>query len=134
MKWPLVSRAKHEQEVNSLVAINTQVHRSMAHRDGEVTQLLAERVSTEARYAELLSKYHSLKLQGFTETPPPAAAPVTPPVDPVMQAVNAASAGKDAKVRRAMLRQVGIDRKADLPDEEIIRRIQLGNRVEQEFA
>lgn len=82
--------------------------------------------------ADLLGKYHQLKLQGFASPGP--VQPIDPPaVDPVMQAVNSATAGRDAKVRAMALRQVATDRQAELSDEEIIMRIQRGNRVEEEF-
>lgn len=89
-------------------------------------------VASEARYAELLTRYHQLRLQGHVPVEIPEAAPAKP-VDPVIAAVNRACRGKDAAVRTAMLRQVQADRGADVPDEEIIRRINTGHRPMDEM-
>ena len=92
-----------------------------------------EMVRAETRYADLMASYRTLRLQGHVEaTPVPTVEP--PKIDPVIQAVNAASAGLDGRVRAAMLRQVAIDRKADLSDEAIIDRIRRGNRPAEEFS
>lgn len=89
-------------------------------------------VADAARYAELLTKYHQLKLQGFTPEPV-ASKPEKPSRDPVMEAVSRACAGKGELVLQSALRQVKIDREAKLSDEEIILRIQRGNRPADEF-
>lgn len=86
------------------------------------------------RYDDLLARYHMLKLQGFAE---PAPQPVPFPrqaIDPITAAVNTASAGKDPEIRAAMMMQVGRDRNAGLKDDEIIRRIQRGNRPAEEVG
>lgn len=130
MRLPWVSRDAHERAVS-----NERNEVTSYIRDFTKSLAAAERamVASEARYAELLTRYHALKLQGFAA---PAPEPVPPPVttpDPVLTAVNQASAGKDPRVRSAMLAQVAIDRKAELDDERIILRIQRGNRPGEEL-
>lgn len=93
--------------------------------DAERSAHERDMVRSEVRYAELMASFLSLRLQGATEpTPAPVVKPVK--VDPVLQAIDAKA--PDAKTRAQMLRQVAIDRKADLPEAEIVARIHRGNR------
>lgn len=116
MKLPWVSRSEYDLAIVQLNAARTA---------GE--QYAAWWAGVAARYDDLLAKYHMLKLQGAT-APEPQRAVESAPRDPVMEAVNVACAGKDAKVRAAMLTQVKRDRTAKMPDAEIILRIQRGSR------
>lgn len=119
MIWPWVSRAEHNEVTDAYRHILEQSH--------------AVRRDLETRYADLLGKYHELKLAGAKPKEPEPVIERTP-IDPVTEAVNAASAGMDGKVRVAMLRQVAVDRNAGLSTMDIIARIQRGNRPAEEVV
>ncbi len=146
MRWPLVWRSTLEAVethrdflVEELAGAKATVKMVMAYHNELADEISREGarhekdiVRAESRYADLMVSYRMLRLQGFT---PPPAEPVASPAekpDPVLAAVNAAA--KDAKTRTLMLRQVEIDRNADLTDVEIIQRIQRGNRPAEEIA
>lgn len=133
MKLPWVSRDQHD-------AWRKAAENAMRHCDllDAVCQRLEARadrdlVASEARYAELMVAYKQLRLQGFAqptvETPREAQR-----FDPVMQAVNQACQGKDVRVRAAMIAQVALDRKAEMPELEIIQRIERGARPAEEMT
>jgi hypothetical protein len=128
MRWPWVSRALYEAElarIDDLARVSDRMLMEMgAKHEAEITRYKA----SDERYADLLSKYHQLKVQGFSAPAPQPVIPTRPPVDPVVSAVNAACAGKDAAVRQAALKQIAIDRMAALSDDVIIARIRRGNR------
>lgn len=112
-----------------VTAANDRLYEAGAASRAESDRHERDMVRSEARYAELMASYRMLKLQGAHE---PVAIPTLPEpkVDPVMAAVNAKA--PDAKTRASMLRQVERDRKAELSDEEIIMRINRGNRPAEE--
>lgn len=123
MKWPWVSRAQADRltaEANALAR----------YSDGQILDLQERIIGWQKRYDDLLARYHMLKLQGFgAESIPANPTQNRIPIDPVMLAVNEACAGKDVKVRKAMLAQVKRDREATkLTDEQIIARIHRGSR------
>lgn len=122
MKWPLVSRAALEIAEAQLVASR------------EANRQVLEMWAAEAnRHAALLEKYHALKLSGAS-LPEPERTIAPRVVDPIQAAINKASTGKDPKVRAAMWRQVEIDRKAGLKDDEIVVRVLAGNRPADDIA
>lgn len=142
MKWPLAWRSTLDADVADFEdtlrrervyaeAFAGKADSALAHRDEIIKRLeaKAERdlVASEARYSELMTRFVQLTLQGFTAPAPIPTMPVVT-LDPVQEAVNAACAGKDPKVRAQMLRQIAIDRDAKLAPEDIILRIQRGNR------
>ncbi len=137
MRFPWVSRSLFERQERWFLREredHIEAQRLFCARaDMAERRLEREMVSSQAMYAELLTRYHQLKLNGFVEHKEPVL-PLTEPVDPVMQAVNEACAGKGIAVRKAMLLQVRHDRAAELNDEAIIMRIRRGNRVEDEFS
>lgn len=121
MSFPWVSRAQH----------NTTLAAADADTNTTIALLLGQLSTANKRYDDLLARYHMLKLQGFAE-PAPERVIARPTIDPIMQAINAASAGKDHRVRAAMLAQVETDRADKMSDEAIIARIQRGNRPMEE--
>lgn len=79
-----------------------------------------------AQHADLLARYHMLRLQGHVAPEPPSPAPPPAPErDPVQTAILEA-AGGDARKYTLMLRQAARDRDAGLDDEEIIQAIHHG--------
>lgn len=124
-RWPWVSRTHHAAALRDHVALND------LFREAKVIAQHSEREAWR-RYDDLFARYHMLKLQGAT-IPEPARTAQAPKVDPVLVAINAACA-RHPELRPAMLRQVAIDRAADLTDERIILRIQRGNRPADECA
>ena len=79
-----------------------------------------------AQHADLLARYHMLRLQGHAAPEPaPAPPPPAPERDPVQAAILEA-AGSDARKYTLMWRQAARDRDANVPDEEIIRAIRNG--------
>ncbi len=145
MRWPWTNRAPETRD--PLIFLREIAEARQAKAEAELAmwrgraessaaQVLVHQEHASAtgkRYDDLLARYHMLKLQGFAE-PTPQPTITTPTVDPVTQAVNAACAGKDSKVRGAMLNQVALFRVAKLSDDEIIARIQRGNRPADEIA
>lgn len=91
MRWPWVSRAAYEAEVES--------------REAWMKEAVQFRVSSSAwaeqatalirSYDALLEKYHALKLQGAAKPEPVPALPKREP-DPVTQAVIAMAQGRPA--------------------------------------
>ncbi len=115
MKLPWVSRALYEQVVADY---------ALAER-----WFLGEREANEKwqtaavkHYDDLLARYHMLKLQGFAEPTP----------QPTITRIIATFALRI--IRGAMLNQVALFRVAKLSDDEIIARIQRGNRPADEIA
>lgn len=86
-----------------------------------------EMVRGEARYAELMTSYRQLRLQGYVETPVVSHVHADSPIDPIEAAINLASRGKTMDVRQAMSRQAEMDRKL-MTVEQVVLRIQQGSR------
>lgn len=123
MKWPWVSREVYEAWRE---AMGVELERQ--HADTlRLCALWSDRlIESERRYSELMASYRMLRVQGHAEPAPSPVLPTTPPVDPVLSAINRMA--PDARTRASMLRQVSIDRRNELSDEEIIRRIEHGSR------
>lgn len=131
--WPWVSRgdmvaALVRQQLSSEARI-ADLKSSHAHildaLDRQIGRICEERDAMALRY-------HALKLQGASEPEPPRVVERTV-VDPVIAAVNIACVGKE-QARKGMLVQVARDREAELSDQDIILRIQRGNRPQEEVA
>lgn len=133
MNWPFVSRTLHDAALATITRIEheNQIGRIESSRWFNHYEDLLERERAER--ADLLARYHALKLNGASTPEPTPAIPVKP-VDPVLSAINDASAGKDAKVRVGMTRQAAVDKEAGLKPEDIILRIQRGNRPAEEVG
>lgn len=123
MKLPIISRAVAQEQYE-------QLERNTV-RALDFASARAERA--EKQYDDLMARFTMLKLQGFAEPTPTVTMP-TAAIDPVFHAINVASAGKDARVRRGMIAQAAADKAASVPQEEIIARIQRGNRPAEEVA
>jgi hypothetical protein len=94
------------------------------------------RAAWAARYDELLTKYHQLKLQGYTAPEPRSAVPLPPAIDmrsDISRAIDEIPASRDSRNRKAMLDQVDADRAAGVSDAEIVLRIRRGNRPAEEL-
>lgn len=126
MKLPWISR--HDYDL-----VTTQLTASRDASIRYIDALVAELRRADDRFNTLFASYHSLKLQGFSEATPQIVPPPPTP-DPVMDAINAVSAGKDAKVRAGMIRQAARDKKAGLDPEEIVARIYRGHRPGDEMV
>lgn len=139
MEW--TDALHHERERYAKAEATIQHLRTMMdvqHQSGGDNLLRAKGAEIRAERAEqlyddLLARYHALKLQGAT-TPEPERTIPAKPIDPVLSAINDASAGKDAKVRVGMIRQAAVDKEAGLKPEDIILRIQRGNRPAEEVG
>lgn len=116
MKWPWVSRELYERASWD----------AAMHREG-VTLAAGQYATLSTRYADLLEKYHALKLLG-AEVPAPRLVPEKREPDPVVLAVNAA--GRSPAVRSLMLQQAKRDRAAGMEDTEIVDRIERGTGVD----
>lgn len=155
MKLPFVARLEHEralhdveywkQETSHLAgnlsrsaemvdsltkqldALKAALLKQMALLEASDARHERDVVRSEARYADMASRYHMLKLQGATLPPVPVSVQVEQ--DPVTAAVNAACIGNRA-LRAQMLRQVERDRAAGFKDLEIVTRIQQGTPAE----
>jgi len=89
---------------------------------------VAESNHARESYDALLTRYHQLKLQGYTEpVPTPTPLPVQPD-DPIEKAINVASRGMGPIVRDGMFRQAAIDEAMGVKKEDIAQRILLGTR------
>ncbi len=85
-------------------------------------ELMHREEKAEAKYADLLARYHMMKLHGAVESPPPAPAPT---VDRVSAAI-ARAAGGDPELRALMEAQAIADRQAGKTDADILAAIYLG--------
>lgn len=155
MKWPWVRRTDYERERDAAEFLRKQLQvnyqsggdnllRAKAGEDRakRAEELLVatearherEQVRAETRYADLMSSYRLLRLQGFsdpTATPKPFEAPKQ---DPVTMAINRASRG-DPELRRVMMAKVAETRreKPDITDVEIVDQINRGHRPAEEM-
>lgn len=125
-RWPWVSR-----DLYALACIERDAARAAGVQMAEMWA--AEAGRWRSAHDDLLSRYHALKLHGFAEIPAPTITPL-PERDPVMLAVNQACAGKDIRVRKAMLEQVAIDRAAQKTDADIVANILRGSRPAEDVA
>lgn len=125
-RLPWVSRAFHDAVVGALQAETER--RNHERLDAVARAIRAERIGEreahEKRYSELLARYHTLKLQGFTEVQP-----VQPrealAVDPIARAIRA-KAGSDRKLREQMELQAARDKADGVAETDILLRIQMG--------
>lgn len=92
--------------------------------------LRSDLLRAEARYADLLGRYHLLRLQGFT-TPIEAPPVVRAAVDPVLSAI-ARKAGRNTELRRTMEQQATVDRANKVPDVHILAQIERGRVPDDE--
>lgn len=115
MKFPWVSRAAHDE---AMLFIREETSRTIAR--------------LERANAEIFAAYKELRHSGAN---PKEAERVieAKPIDPIVQAINLASRG-DGALRSAMWRQVEIDRKAGLSNQDIATRIMAGFRPAEEVA
>ena len=115
MKLPFVSRALFEEACARADAEHENAQ--LLRRD-----LVARETKAEAKYADLLARYHMLRLQGAVDVVPPA--PVKA-VDRVSAAI-AVAAGGDPELRAMMEAQAVADRQEGKSDGDIIAAIYLG--------
>ena len=117
MKLPWVARSTHEDALRML-------------RE-EHARVIARMIEENTR---LFEKYHELRVHG-ANAPEPLRVIPPKPADPIRDAINRASAGMSGQVRAQMFRQVEIDRRGGLKDDEIVKRILAGHRpAEASFA
>jgi hypothetical protein len=83
-------------------------------------------------HADLLAKYHMLRLQGYTPTEPAAVAVARAEPDPILQAIHA-KAGSNRVLRDQMRAQADADKDAGLNEAEIEQRILRGTSIEELF-
>ena len=121
MRWPWVSRD----------AMELMQHTLQSSLDNERQLQAEERQRSEARYADLSSKYHMLRLQGATEPPPSIVRELKTP-DRLESAVRFHFRGERKALLGQALRQLHDDREQQIPDEEILQRIQRGISLEDE--
>lgn len=124
-RWPWVSRALYDGALRDAERLCD----LWRERKQDAQQELA---TLKAMYADLLARYHMLKLQGAVVVEPAQPREV-PKADALKDALAVASRGNQNLLRQ-MMRAVEQDRAAGLTDEQIIRRIKAGNRVQAEFA
>lgn len=129
MKLPWVSRAEYDL----VMAQRDSEHEAAREARVEYEYALNNERKWEKRFADLLARYHQLKLQGFTAPPAEPTATAPSPIDPIVMALNEASKG-NPHLRAAGMRQAAFDKAAGLSVEEIISRIQRGNRPAEEVA
>ena len=115
MKLPWVSRVLFEEACARADAEHENAQ--LLRRD-----LVAREAKAEAKYADLLARYHMLRLQGAVDVVPVAPAPR---VDPVTAAI-ARAAGGDPELRAMMEAQAVADRQRGKSDGDIISAIYLG--------
>lgn len=118
MKWAWVPREHYDI-----------VHR-LLERQYTVQSALLE--AERERYADLLARYHDLRLQGYNEPPAPVVVERQKP-DPLKQAI-AAKCGNNRQLRENMERQAAYDRQAGMSDAEIVLKINAGVSPEETFA
>ena len=107
MRWPFVSRAAYD----SIVASRDLLHAMYQHERAMV-------MDEWKRYDELLDRYHALRLQGQTVTPPRPDIQPAPP-SPVEDAI-AERSGSNGALKRHLTRIADQMRAAKKSDEEII--------------
>lgn len=115
MRWPWVTYGTVHQLM--LEAVKG-VHQSWRE----------DRADMQARYDDLLDKYHSLRLQGAAQ-PEPKTTLERPEFDPVQAAITA-KAGPDRKLRALMGREAADARRLGISDHEIIRQIEQGVEID----
>lgn len=130
MRSPFVSRAYHSAILGQVEQSARHFEQACAEAQREAretrTLLVAEIQAERSRYADLLVRYSQMKLSGAIEVPiATAPAPAKEP-DMIMQAINDVCRGKPPAVKRAMVRQMREDRANDVPDMDILIRIQQG--------
>ena len=146
MTLPFVTRATHDRIVADLREELTQAARDLAVQratwNAERDSLLAglaqrqasaehESVRAEARYAELMAAYRSLRQQGMIEPPKPLPPEGEP--DPIEAAILQASRGMSPAVRAAMRQQAALDRQK-MPVDMVVQRIAAGHRPMDEVS
>jgi len=104
MEWPFVSRRLHEQ----MIAL-----------------LMEECAGWRTLADNIVARYHDLKLQGGTPTPPPIVPLASSTPDPVYQAITDV-AGNDRVLRGIMSREAQRARAAGIDDLDIVQQIQHG--------
>lgn len=146
MKLPWVSRAAYD--AMHVRAERAELVSGAANRDALLAAERAREAFGRAQGAEahamaqatlldsVLTKYHQLKLQGFTLPVEPRApqSTVSALIDKVNRAIDSAPASRDPKNRAAMWAQVESDRANGVSEEEIVMRIRRGNRPAEESA
>lgn len=143
MKWPFVRRSVYEEleakwirELSSAAVSEGRTsaliaqHSAQSQRDFASAERLL--VAAEARYADLMTSYRQLRLQGYAD---PASIPPVAVVaeDPIEQAVMRASKGMPSVTRAEMLARAREEAKTQ-PVEIVVQRIQQGHRPMDEFA
>lgn len=90
MRWPWVSRARHMEVRRAWIDARNDL-------SSAVVALHDQRDLSERRYADLLAKYHALKVAGAS-APEPARTALVRPDNPIMDAISLAS-GADMERR-----------------------------------
>lgn len=130
MKWPFVSREAYDAVCDARdVArdVSAFLRRDLMNQAERFTDLLNK---SDAKHEALLARYHMLRLQGCAPVEPhPPSLPVS--TDPVMAAIDRHA--KDGRTRGAMLKQAKLDELRGLTPDEIVARIERGNRPADEY-
>lgn len=120
MSLPWVSRARYDMDV----------HFARFERDtARVSDEMARHNLAEMHrmYDSLFASYHSLKAAGAVVVPEPFTPVSIQPAEPdPLKALIHAKSGQDFRLRAMMLRQLAEDQAADVPPEEIEKRIREG--------
>lgn len=119
MRWPWMSRLLYDRLTADLDYERYRATMNFAHHE-----------TVQDQYANLLEKYHTLKLAGASI---PESVPILqrPEFDPVQAAITA-KAGPDKRLRAMMSREAMQSRTAGIPDIEIIQAIEHGVTVDEE--
>ena len=128
-QWPWVSRALYESAVaraQSEREVATMLRHDLARHIDQWAGLLAV---ADAKYDDLLARYHMLRLQGHVAVPPPA----EPKANPIQRAI-ARKSGGDAELMEMMERQAAQDKADGMNEAEILLAIQLGHSAIEEGA